>query len=1234
MAGAIASRRATTWTARPHERWRTLDGSAVLADLSGFTRLTEALAGTGPEGVEVLHRALTTCFSALLDHSLELDGDVIGFAGDAALVWFDGVAHAERAARAAAAMPRDLAAIPSSMTGRVKLRASVGLHTGEFVFVRSESGGRSGLFLCGPAMSTLARLEAAAEPMQALMSAHTAEALPPSWRGEARPPGIVLERRAVRASRARGIASPDDATPVGEHRVASMGFVLAPGTDALLASAGPDALAERIQRITEIVVRVADEHAVSWLDVDVGEDCVKFLLAAGVPRAVDDDDARLVSALRRILDESPVPLRAGAQRGRVFSGLLGVRTRRTFTALGDAVNVAARAMGRARDGELVAADGLGVGRHPWIRTEPMGPQQLKNRVVPMGMWRVLAVDERPRIPLRRHRSTASLFRRVESERLAAVWKATVDGTGASVCLVGEPGMGASELIAELVDLAGGGATSLLADRFAQHVPYSGVHALVRSLATGTGRHDARDGRRDRGRDGGRDGGRDDSWAWLATAVPLLDDGLREWAPAALAMVAGTAAPTLDPRTAARRARQVLVALVRAVAPRPWLLAVEDADHLDDVSRHVVDDLCELAAGDSYLVVTSVDREALRPGATVTIELEPLDDGTATAALLEIAPHLRDDQVARVIAAGGGNPLVLVELLAHSDDDDLPDTLQRLGATLVDSLPAPARTLVLEASVIGTRIDAGVAAAVLQRTEPDLEAAWRSAAPIVRSVDSTTWRFRHEAYRRAAYETLTFRRRRELHGAIADHLRARTERPDALVALHLLAAGREREAYPVALTAAFTAKTSGALVEAVDLFARAVAIARRLDPADVGRLSIELGEARLWTGDVDGATAAYTAAARATTDPAQLARLCHLRADLALSRHQFRPARRWIDRGTTITARLGGHVADVRVHLLLHEAVLLDLQGRHAAALVLAEQALDLATHLADPGLVGLAHLQLEAIRFALAQPEALQHGAAAIEIFTAVGDDRLLDRALSNSGLFAMYLGRWDAAAELYERARRHAERCGHAADAAMIDLNAGFLRYRQGHLVEAEQLARSSRRSLAAVHADIGVAYTTLLLAMIAARTDRVDDALVWLAEARAGFASLGSEAMVVDCDVVGLELTARRGDPGQAVRDAAGIEPRLAAAEVEVAVSFARVLGSAEAAVGATGDGRRGERGVQPGVPRIRGALERARELHLRYEEHLCLRALAEATGDPVVVEEHAALARDLGIVGFDRA
>jgi class 3 adenylate cyclase len=66
------------------------NGSAIFADISGFTRLTEKLTQTlGPRrGVEALSGRLEAVYGALIDQVECYGGSVISFAGDSIIGWF------------------------------------------------------------------------------------------------------------------------------------------------------------------------------------------------------------------------------------------------------------------------------------------------------------------------------------------------------------------------------------------------------------------------------------------------------------------------------------------------------------------------------------------------------------------------------------------------------------------------------------------------------------------------------------------------------------------------------------------------------------------------------------------------------------------------------------------------------------------------------------------------------------------------------------------------------------------------------------------------------------------------------------------------------------------------------------------------------------------------------------------------------------------------------------------
>ena len=1224
----------------------------MLTDLSGFTRLAEALDGSGAEGSEALHRVVTACFHAVLGRSIELGGDIIGFAGDAALVWFDATElpdHLERAADAASRMAHDLASLPAATTGGRRLKVSVGVHTGRFDAVLAGSAQRA-VVLHGPEISLLAALQSAAPPGAVVVSEAVADAVPAGWLGAAVAPGVELRRRrranriaahtpepvfgdpAVAAA-ARSLVSPDvvdllnSGVPHGDHRTATVGFVRFGGLDGLRASHGDEGVHAAVEHVIDVVTTVAADESVDWLDVDVGVDSVKLLLTAGAPRAVDDDEGRMLVALRRMIDECRYPLRASAQRGRLFASTLGVRNRRGYTVLGDAANVAARALGMANDRELLVADGIRVADRVGVECVSLGAQPMKNRDEPMELWRVDTVG--PRTQIRVGTRTSDLERSGvgarpdELRHLLDHWKQVVDSrVGQVVVIEGEPGFGASELISAVVEHAGSAAVSVVVDPFRQRSPFSGVRSLVRSLRAASGNLDSMLG------PSGTETSQDTDWAWLASQVTSLPSPLRDWTPQALAHAAQAATDVVDPLSAASRTHATLAGLLAAALPSPCLLAIDDIDRMDDASRAIITRLCDTTTQRAVLLLVSVSPPSVAfttaDDRIETIRLEPLDRDDARLLVQELAPTIRHDVVERIVDAGAGNPFVLTELALQPGATDPPDSLQRLAAWLIDALPMQTRQLVREAAVAGTVASPSMLASLLDRPDLSDPAQWEAAASVLRLTADGSLAFRHDIYRRVAYDSLSFERRRHLHGALADLLAADTSPSNATCAQHLQIAGRIAEAYPLAVSAARAAQSSGALVEAIDLFGRAVEMARTLDRPAVGELLIDEAATRTWLGDIDGAELCLRSAVRHVSDPAVSARLCHQKADIALRRLDRRGAKRWIDRGLALVSGLEGEVA-TRCHLVLDESARLDLAGRYADSVTMAQRALEIA-HAADNDLyIGLAHLHIQFTLLALMDEEAMEHGDAAIRIFTDIGHDRYLEATLNNSGLIAMYLGRWDQALDHYERSLVCARRSGNALSVAIAEMNIGFLSFRMGNLAAAAERARRAMRTFDAAGVPRDAGCVRLLQAYVATALHDTVEARRWIAEARAVLEPAGEEQLLLDCDVTMVEILLVEGRLDEALALASELESRIGTAEPETQIVHARLRGMVEIRAG-VGDGR----------ARLERALQTARERGFLHEVYRCLDALTELVSSDsdaldrrALVAERDELRRRLGIV-----
>ena len=140
-----------------------------------------------------------------------------------------------------------------------------------------------------------------------------------------------------------------------EHRQVCVAFLHFDGTDELLGDAGPRGARGRPATARRRDPGGGRRVRVCFLASDVDADGGKLILTAGAPKASLDGEERMLLALRRIVDVgSAIPFRIGVNRGPVFAGDVGPRYRRTYTVMGDAVNLAARVMAKAHPGQVLA----------------------------------------------------------------------------------------------------------------------------------------------------------------------------------------------------------------------------------------------------------------------------------------------------------------------------------------------------------------------------------------------------------------------------------------------------------------------------------------------------------------------------------------------------------------------------------------------------------------------------------------------------------------------------------------------------------------------------------------------------------------------------------------------------------------------------------------------------------------------------------------------------------------
>jgi class 3 adenylate cyclase/tetratricopeptide (TPR) repeat protein len=1230
-------RLAADWAASaPDETWRVLDGTLVFADVSGFTALSERLARLGPVGAEELTAVLGTCFEELLEVAYARGGSLVKFGGDALRLMFDGDGHVLRAVDAAAGLRTAMRRVGRLTTsvGLVQLRMSMGVHTGALHAFRVGKSHQE-LLLAGPGTSMVVDMESTAGAGEIVMSPGVAAAVAsvdPARVGRPKGAGFLLRdvRRPLAGAEEAAFPLRPDVDPAllassvplalrelllagegaSEHRHASIAFVHFDGTDATVTKHGAAWTARALDDLVRDAQHACEAEGVTFLGSDVDHDGGKLILTSGVPRTVGDDDGRLLRAVDELRNgRRGLPIRIGVNHGRVFAGEVGPGYRRTFTVMGDAVNLAARLMARASAGEVIASTAVLRGSRSRFAETALEPFLVKGKRRPVN---ASLVGERVGTQETRVRGTLPLVGRDrELAALSAAWTdAAGEGRGAALVLEGDVGSGKTRVVEELrrrIDEGGAGEVRVVqCEPYETSTPYFAIRLLLRAVL----------------------GADNDVPRLLARHAP----DLAEWAPL-LGDVLGARVREnartrhLEPEHRRTRTQAVVVDLLGRVRTDPTLLVFEDAHWIDDASAGVLRRLCDRAADHPWVIVVTARSggDGITGGATVN-ELAPLTpaDTRALVAAATTGSPMRPERVEALCERSGGVPLYLEELLSLGPDEPLPESLEAVVTVQLDGLAPRSRRALLVAAVLGSSFDPELLGAV---GGADAEACLPDEHMTVERDGRR--RFRHRLVRDVAYGLLPYGTRRELHGRAADAVDPQ-ERPE-LRSLHCYEAGRYGEALDLSHAASRRARQRVAYVESRTLLERAIDSARRLPRVPARRRATlweELGRACLALNDFAAADDSFANARRLLPDDALLqGRMALRHSQIAEQLGREAAVGYWVGRGLrALDAAPPSPKADVeRVHLIITRAEAQLRQGRTHRAKWWARRALSLAEATGNREAVATAYWLLDNVHLTEGRLDLATHGEKAAAIFRQVRRLDSLAKLENNLGALAYYRGDWSLALRRYEAARRGFEKIGSSVDAALGSANIAEIFADQGRLDEAEALLREAIDLWRSLSFPLGLARATRYLARVQLRRGEVATALEMFTEARATFDAHGLVGNVHEVDVWSVECLLRLGrvDEAQALLDRA-VSFESSSGPTELAPMLHRLRAAAAAAAGRIDDA----------WAEVDEALHLARSRGAAFEVALALEALsvlAERGGramDPSALEERDALLDALGV------
>ena len=886
-----AQRRLAARNAVPESAEETvIEGAALIADIAGWTALTERLDTMHAEGADELSTVLQEIFGSLESLVTTYGGEIVHVAGDGLLaIW-----PVERALDLPDATRRAVACglrIQSDIAGqelfdgyRLRLRAGVG--TGSLWLPLVGGPHRWFAPVGGDPLRQIAAALDVARPGDVIASPEVAAVAGAGLIGPKTTKGMVKVEDIDALA-----ALPARRQPAPEPEILEL-FV--PEIVAARARAGMTGHFAELRRATSVFVKVHDLEAAAEGPLSRLQRVTSLFHAAvrqfdgavsvtlldeaglnmagtwgGAQHAHEDDAVRALRAAMQFAAElADHDVGVGVATGQTFIGDVGSRDVRRFTLLGKPANLAARLAGSDSVAQVRCdAETMTAARHA-IAFEEQGPIYFKGVLEATRTFRPVAPLETTSAE-----SSGMVGRFDERRTLDSLLRDLVAGGGATVLVEGDAGIGKSTLVRDLLNESESLPIRRLILRglsLDRSTPYQPWRAVFRTLV----------GDSDLDRTVGRhlDPTDLEYRGVVAEVLPVPGE-----VPLQVA--------SMQPPDRAALTRGVLSRLFASlVGQAPLLLVMEDAHWYDTATWALAEEVVARCPNALVLLVTRGQGPnpepaeiRLRSNATL-LRLQPLtEDETVALACNRLDVASIPQELAELLhRRTEGNPLFTDALIRSFQDAGvieitgttrdvtidrdaleqitLPSNVSAVLASRIDRLPLTHQTALKAASVIGRYFTAAEVAAVhpdapSQATiKEQLETAISEGLITANNAAAVAgYRFSHVLMVEAAHGLLPAGTRQAMHAAFAGYLDSHDDNDPAVLAYHWAEADNTDSAIRAYDRAGAAAFAAGSYREVVAVLERAELLEASA-PRSVGkaRRLLTLGNARLRLGEVRGA----------------------------------------------------------------------------------------------------------------------------------------------------------------------------------------------------------------------------------------------------------------------------------------------------------------------------------------------------------------------------------------------
>jgi ABC-type oligopeptide transport system substrate-binding subunit/class 3 adenylate cyclase len=719
------------------------EGVALIADISGFTPLTEALTHglSADQGAEELTHALDGVFTPLIEEIHAYRGSVIKFGGDALIVWYGRTPRVQRAAvirRALTSAWRMQQAIEAhgqvpTPIGIIALKMKVGLTYGpikRFNLGLPKYGFED--VLGGATLDRMAEAEHHAEPDDIMVDRATLAMAPNTiqvaeWRDEFAVVGQLLTP--ARRKPWPALSYPPDKqtdlvkqvktyVPQQIYQILASGrpnvAELKPVVSLFVQFHGIDydadpVVEEKLQTYFATAQEVAAAYGGRVNRLITGDKGSLIHLIFGAPKTVEEQEKRAVRCaleLQKACGGLPFisMQRIGMTAGRVFAGPVGSPNRHDYTTMGDSINLSARLMQNAQDDQILMETAVRQQLDTAFEVADLGQIMVKGKSAPIPIFAPLQFSPQKERAIRKQ-TVPVLGRDDEMGRLNRRLAKLTHGGGGIITLVGEVGMGKTHILTALrtkltalpiLDIAWADGLCLA---YGQSLSGYLFIDLLRDLVVippGASPEDTGGHLADFCRDLFGPARLDSAYPYLARfmGLPLDDEPARR--------LEGLSGESLRWQLFELFREMIM----RLIARRPLVLALDDLQWADPTSIQLLESLLPLASTGPiiFLLAMRPDRDSrawevrqrllpdTRADSDASPQLDlilgPIDRRSADLLIGQYASNLPNTLLDYLVEKGGGNPLFLVELMHTLEVQGLLADGRDLQAINVDALDLP------------------------------------------------------------------------------------------------------------------------------------------------------------------------------------------------------------------------------------------------------------------------------------------------------------------------------------------------------------------------------------------------------------------------------------------------------------------------------------------------------------------------------------------------------------------